>query len=94
MLLLQLIFHVYAYTITGEKIVGEYTEIGDGSSINFVLANSPSETKQTLVYVDGVETSATVGSKDGRTLITFSSPITASSYSYPVLQSETVRDVQ
>ena len=31
MFLLQLIFHVYAYTITGEKIVGEYTEIGDGS---------------------------------------------------------------
>ena len=55
------ILHVYAYTITGEKIVGEYTEIGDGSSVNFVLANSPSETKQTLVYVDGVETSATVG---------------------------------
>ena len=33
----------------------------------------PSETKQTLVYVDGVETSATVGQQDGRTLITFSS---------------------
>ena len=73
MLLLQLIFHVYAYTITGEKIVGEYTEIGDGSP-QLCTCKRPSETKQTLVYVDGVETSATVGSQDGRTLITFSSP--------------------
>ena len=87
------ILHVYAYTITGEKIVGEYTEIGDGSSVSFVLANSPSETKQTLVYVDGVETSATVGSQDGRTLITFSSPPDNGAHIHIIVYNqETVRD--
>ena len=68
------LLHVYAYTVTGEKLVGEYTEIGDGSSVAFVLGNTPTLTKQTLVYVDGVETSVTVGSQDDRTLVTFSSP--------------------
>ena len=68
------IIHVYAYSQVGEKIVGEYTEIGDGSSISFVLGNTPELTKQTLVYVDGVETSVTIGSQDGRTTILFSSP--------------------
>ena len=66
------ILHVYAYGATGEKIVGEYTEIGDGSSVSFVIANKPSDTQQTLVFVDGVETTITAGSQDDRTLITFS----------------------
>ena len=68
------IIHVYAYSQVGEKIVGEYTEIGDGSSISFVLGNTPALTKQTLVYVDGVETSVTIGSQDDRTTILFNSP--------------------
>ena len=87
------ILHVYAYTTTGEKIVGEFTEIGDGSSVNFVLANSPSETKQTLVFVDGVETAVTVGAQDGRTLITFSSPPDNGAHIHIIVYNqETVRD--
>lgn len=68
------ILHIYAYSQVGEKVVGEYTEIGDGSSINFVLGNTPELTKQTLVFVDGVETTVTVGEQDDRTLVTFSTP--------------------
>jgi hypothetical protein len=66
------ILHVYAYSQVGEKVVGEYTEIGDGSSTNFVISNTPALTQQTLVYVDGVETTVTVGQQDDRTLIIFS----------------------
>jgi len=66
--------HVYAYSQVGEKLIGEYTEIGDGSSVNFVLGNTPAQTKQTLVFVDGVETNVTVSQQDDRTLIIFSSP--------------------
>lgn len=65
------ILHVYAYSQVGEKVVGEYTEIGDGSSTAFVIGNTPTLTKQTLVFVDGVETSVTVGQQDDRSLITF-----------------------
>ena len=67
------ILHVYAYGQVGEKIVGNYTEIGDGSSTNFVISNTPSLTKQTLVFVDGVETSVTISEQDDRTLVVFSS---------------------
>ena len=66
--------HVYAYSQVGEKLIGSYTEIGDGSSVNFLLGNTPAQTKQTLVFVDGVETSVTVSEQDDRTLIVFSSP--------------------
>ena len=65
------ILHIYAYSATGEKLVGEYTFTGDGSTTAFVLANAPSLTQQSLVYVDGVETSVTVGSQDGRSTVTF-----------------------
>ena len=68
------ILHIYAYSQVGEKVIGEYTEIGDGSSVNFVLGNTPALTKQSTVFVDGVETSVTVGEQDDRTLITFSTP--------------------
>jgi len=66
------ILHVYAYSATGEKMVGEYTYTGDGSTAAFTLSNIPDLTKQTLVFVDGVETSVTVGDTDGRSNITFS----------------------
>lgn len=65
------ILHIYAYSVTGEKLVGEYTYEGDGTSINFVLSNIPTLTQQSLVFVDGVETAHTVGQQDNRTLITF-----------------------
>ena len=65
------VLHIYAYGVTGEKIVGEYTFTGDGSTANFVLANTPDVTQQTLVYVDGVETTISVGSQDARSVIKF-----------------------
>ena len=66
------VLHVYAYGQTGEKMVGEYTYTGDGTTKSFVLSNIPSLTQQSLVYVDGVETAVTVTEQDGRSLITFS----------------------
>ncbi len=66
------ILHVYAYGQTGEKLVGEYTYTGDGTTVSFVLSNIPSLTQQSLVYVDGVETAVTVTAQDERSLITFS----------------------
>lgn len=65
------ILHIYAYGVTGEKIVGEYTYEGDGSTTGFVLSNIPTLTQQSLVFVDGVETAVTVGQQDNRSLITF-----------------------
>jgi len=65
------ILHIYAYGVTGEKLVGEYTYEGDGSTVSFVLSNVPTLTQQSLVFVDGVETATTVGQQDNRTLITF-----------------------
>ena len=63
--------HIYAYSTTGEKLVGEYEYTGDGSTVSFVLGNVNTITQQTLVFVDGVETTVTVSSQDNRTLITF-----------------------
>src|SRR6056300_1560727 len=60
------ILHIYAYGVTGEKIVGEYTYEGDGSTTGFVLSNIPTLTQQSLVFVDGVETAVTVGQQDNR----------------------------
>ena len=65
------ILHIYAYGVTGEKLIGEYTYEGDGSTVAFVLSNIPTLTQQSLVFVDGVETAVTVGQQDNRTLITF-----------------------
>lgn len=65
------ILHIYAYGVTGEKLVGEYTYEGDGSTTGFVLSNIPTLTQQSLVFLDGVETAVTVGQQDNRTLITF-----------------------
>lgn len=65
------ILHIYAYSVTGEKIIGEYTYEGDGSTTSFVLSNIPSLTQQSLVYVDGVETAVTVSEQDNRSNIRF-----------------------
>ena len=65
------ILHIYAYGVTGEKMVGEYTFTGDGSTTGFVLSNIPTLTQQTLILVEGVETAATISSQDNRSLVTF-----------------------
>jgi len=65
------ILHIYAYGVTGEKLVGEYTYQGDGSTTAFVLSNVQTLTQQALVFVDGVETTTTIGSQDNRSLVTF-----------------------
>jgi hypothetical protein len=68
------ILHVYAYGQTGEKMVGEYTYEGDGTTVSFVLSNIPSLTQQSVVFVDGVESNPTIGEQDDRTVITFATP--------------------
>ena len=73
--------HIYAYSTTGEKLVGEYEYTGDGSTVSFVLGNVNTITQQTLVFVDGVETTVTVSSQDNRTLITFgTAPVMVQKY--------------
>ena len=64
--------HIYAYSTTGENISAEQTFIADGSTTAFLLGNTFSTTKQTLVYVDGVETAVTSSEVDERTQIAFS----------------------
>ena len=66
--------HIYSYSLTGEKIAGEYTYTGDGSTSVFMLSNIPDLTKQVVVLVDGVETTVTVGQQDERSNIQFSTP--------------------
>ncbi len=68
------ILHIYAFSQTGENMIGNYTYIGDGSTVGFVLPNIPDRTLQTLIYVDGAETSATFSTQDNRSLMTLSSP--------------------
>ena len=65
------ILHVYAYGQTGEKMVGEFTFDGDGIQTIFILANDPSNVLQSLVFVDGVETSPVFAAADGKTTMTF-----------------------
>ena len=89
------ILHIYAYGVTGEKIVGEYTFTGDGSTANFVLANTPDVTQQTLVYVDGVETSVVVASQDARSVVQFPTdniPVNNAHIHVTVFNQATTRD--
>ena len=65
------ILHVYAYGQTGEKMVGEFTFEGDGIQEIFILANDPSNVLQSLVFVNGVETSPVFAASDGKTTMTF-----------------------
>jgi hypothetical protein len=67
------ILHIYAFSQTGENMIGNYTYTGDGTTVAFVLPNIPDRTLQTLIYVDGVETGATFSTQDNRSLMTFSS---------------------
>jgi hypothetical protein len=65
------ILHVYAYGQTGEKMVGDFTFEGDGSQSIFVIANDPANVLQSLVFVDGIETSPVFAASDGKTTMTF-----------------------
>lgn len=66
------ILHVYSYSTTGEKMSGEYTYTGDGSTSVFVLGNNPELSQQVVVFVNGVDTlDFTLNSQDGRSNITF-----------------------
>ena len=67
------ILHIYAFSQTGENMIGNYTYVGDGSTIGFVLPNVPERTQQTLIYVDGQEVGATFTTQDNRSLMTLSS---------------------
>ncbi|MBL96204.1 MAG: hypothetical protein CMF52_00145, partial [Legionellales bacterium] len=67
------ILHIYAYSQTGENMIGNYTYIGDGSTTGFVLPNVPERTQQTLIYVDGEEVGATFSTQDNRSLMTLNS---------------------
>ena len=65
------ILHVYAYGQTGEKMIGEFTFEGDGTQKLFILANDPDNVKQSIVFVDGVETSPVFEAAEGNTTMTF-----------------------
>ena len=63
--------HVYAYGATGEKMSGEFTYLGDGTRVSFVLGNTIEIAKQTVVFVNGEETTPVVSSQDDRVVVTF-----------------------
>ena len=67
------ILHIYAYSQTGESMVGNYTLVGDGSTAAFTLPNTLDDTQQTLIYVDGVETFGTLLTRDNRSFLTLNS---------------------
>ena len=66
------ILHVYAYGQTGEKMIGEFTFEGDGATEIFILASDFTSVKQTLCFVDGVESFPTFVNQDDRTIMIFS----------------------
>ena len=85
------ILHVYAYGQTGEKILGEYTYDGDGSTKVFTLGNA--DTQQVCVIVDGVETAVTLAVTDGRSSVTFATaPVDGAHIHVTTFDQDTSRD--